>query len=255
MPGAANWTHEHADAANTRVSKDVLVKAPLGVLWFGGPSHDGILPRHGHGPQPQVIDGRMIIEGVDLVRAIDIYTGRLLWETKLPGVGAFYNNVSHQPGANASGSNFCSASDGIYIAYEKICVRLDPVTGVKMNEFPLPKLGEMKDTPRWGYINVVGDYLIGGADPLLDPSSLAAEPEPGEQKTSSLGKLFKRLNSQGDDNVVEPASRRHGSAFWPRAVVGVRAQWFPPQRHLCRRRAIVYDRSPLRRTTGPLPPR
>ena len=71
LPGAANWTHEHADAANTRVSKDKLVKAPLGVLWFGGPSHDGILPRHGHGPQPQVIDGRTIIEGVDFLRALD----------------------------------------------------------------------------------------------------------------------------------------------------------------------------------------
>src|SRR5207248_8524 len=117
LPGSANWTHENADAANTRVSKDVLVKAPMGVLWFGGPSHDGILPRHGHGPQPQVIDGRMIIEGVDLMRAIDIYTGRLLWETKLPGVGFFYNNLAHQPGANAAGSNFVSTPDGIYVAY------------------------------------------------------------------------------------------------------------------------------------------
>src|SRR5205807_3870975 len=84
LPGSANWTHEHADAANTRVSKDTLVKAPLGVLWFGGPSDRGILPRHGHGPQPQVIDGRLIIEGVNMLRAIDIYTGRLLWETELP---------------------------------------------------------------------------------------------------------------------------------------------------------------------------
>src|SRR5205807_2330579 len=48
LPGAGNWTHEHADAANTRVSPDRLVKAPLGLLWFGGPSHQGILPRHGH---------------------------------------------------------------------------------------------------------------------------------------------------------------------------------------------------------------
>src|SRR5207247_5665579 len=105
LPGSANWTHEHADASNTRVSRDVLVKAPLGVLWFGGPPNDVILPRHGHGPQPQVIDGRMIIEGVDLLRAIDIYTGRLLWDTKLPGVGFFYNNIAHQTGAYGSGSN------------------------------------------------------------------------------------------------------------------------------------------------------
>ena len=61
-----------------------LVKAPLGLLWFGGPSHDGILPRHGHGPQPQVVDGRLFIEGVDMLRAVDVYTGRLLWETGCP---------------------------------------------------------------------------------------------------------------------------------------------------------------------------
>src|SRR5207244_3009718 len=98
LPGSANWTHEHADASNTRVSKDQLVRAPLGVLWFGGSSHQGILPRHGHGPQPQVIDGRLIIEGVDLLRAVDIYTGRVLWEASLPEVGKVYNNMAHQPG-------------------------------------------------------------------------------------------------------------------------------------------------------------
>src|SRR5439155_5669822 len=73
LPGSSGWTHEHADAANTRVSRDRIVKAPLGVLWFGGPAHDGVLPRHGHGPQPQVIDGRLFIEGIDMIRAMDVY--------------------------------------------------------------------------------------------------------------------------------------------------------------------------------------
>ena len=76
-----------------------IVKAPLGVLWFGGTSNEGILPRHGHGPQPQVVGGRIIVEGPDLLRAVDAYTGRLLWETPLPGLGEFYNSPSHQPGA------------------------------------------------------------------------------------------------------------------------------------------------------------
>ena len=64
------------------------MRTPLGLLWFGAPSHDGILPRHGHGPQPQVVGGRLFIEGVDVLRAVDVYTGRLLWEASLPGVGA-----------------------------------------------------------------------------------------------------------------------------------------------------------------------
>ena len=48
-PDSANWTHEHADAANTRVSRTARQGA-AGLLWFGGPSNDGVLPRHGHGP-------------------------------------------------------------------------------------------------------------------------------------------------------------------------------------------------------------
>jgi outer membrane protein assembly factor BamB len=180
LPGAGNFTHENADAANTRVSRDMLVKAPMGVLWFGGPPNDVILPRHGHGPQPQVIDGRLIIEGIDLMRAIDIYTGRLLWECKLPGVGAFYNNLAHQPGANAAGSNFVSTSDGIYIAYHNRCVRLDPESGKKVGEYPMPILPGMKASPRWGYINVAGDFLIGGADPLFDPKLAPPPPKKGE---------------------------------------------------------------------------
>ncbi len=214
LPGSANCTHENTDAANTRVSKDTLVKAPLGVLWFGGPSHDGILPRHGHGPQPQVIDGRMIIEGVDLLRAIDIYTGRLLWETKLPGVGAFYNNTAHQSGANGAGSNFVSTSDGIYVAFDRVCVRLDPANGKTISEIPLPKLGAMQEAPRWGYINLVGDYLIGGAEPLLDPKLLEKE----DKKDSSLGKLFKNLKGHGDDmsssRHLVVMDRHSGKVLW-----------------------------------------
>ncbi|MGD8239677.1 MAG: PQQ-binding-like beta-propeller repeat protein, partial [Armatimonadota bacterium] len=36
LPGSANWTHQYADVANTAVSRDQAVRAPLGLLWFGG---------------------------------------------------------------------------------------------------------------------------------------------------------------------------------------------------------------------------
>ena len=172
LPGAANWTHEHADAGNTRASRDSLVKAPLGVLWFGGVTHDGVLPRHGHGPQPHVVDGRAIVEGVDMLRAIDIYTGRLLWETKLPGVGKVFNTLPHQPGANASGGNYVSLADGIYVLHGNACVRLDPATGERRGTFHLPT-ANARPAPEWTYLNVVDDFLIGGATP---PRAIPREP-------------------------------------------------------------------------------
>lgn len=237
LAGSANWTHEHADAANTRVSKDTVAKAPLGILWFGGPSHEGILPRHGHGPQPQVIDGRLLIEGVDKIRALDIYTGRLLWETSLPGVGDLYNNVAHQTGANASGTNFISGSDGIYVAWKKKCVRLSPDTGKILSEFAPPGGSD------WGYINVVGDLLVGGADPLVEleikrateggfDEPLAAQtpggaPPTSQPATQGASDALKKLMSFRNDNDTFSSSRRlfvmdrhTGNILWQASAQG-----------------------------------
>ncbi len=166
LPGSADWTHENADAANTRVSRDKVVKAPLGLLWFGGSSNEGVLPRHGHGPQPQVIDGRLFIEGVDMMRALDIYTGRPLWEAKLPGVGKAYDNMLHQPGANAGGSNYVSLGDGIYVAYGPSVVRLNPTTGERLAEFRLPLPPKGKEPPTCGFLTVADNYLVAGTNTL-----------------------------------------------------------------------------------------
>jgi outer membrane protein assembly factor BamB len=155
-------------------------------LWFGGSTNEDILPRHGHGPQPQVVDGRLFIEGMDMLRATDIYTGRVLWETKLPGIGTLYDNTAHQPGANASGTNYIATPDGIYVAYHDACLVLDPVTGKEQTRFQLPAEDSQR-APLWGYLNVEGDYLVGGADPLFDPKLL---------KNSSKN----RSSSSGDDD-------------------------------------------------------
>lgn len=162
LPGAGSWTHEHADAANTRVSTDTLVKAPLGLLWFGGSSHDGILPRHGHGPMPQVLDGRLVIEKVDGLRSVDIYSGRVLWEAPVAGLGSYYNNTSHQYGANGTGTNYISTPNAIYVRYGRECLRLNPATGQPLPSIPLPAVAAGDETI-WGYLNVVGDCLIGGS--------------------------------------------------------------------------------------------
>jgi outer membrane protein assembly factor BamB len=165
LPGSAPWTHQYADSGNSVVSKDQLVKAPLGVLWFGGPSNQAILPRHGHGPSEQVIGGRLFIEGPNLIRAVDVYTGRLLWERPLPGVGAKFDETSHQPGANATGGNYVSTEDGVYVAYGQECVRLDPASGEIIQRFKIPSKAHPDQSEEWGFLNVCGDILISGVSP------------------------------------------------------------------------------------------
>jgi hypothetical protein len=67
------------------MSHDELVKAPLGVLWFGGPASSGKLfyNRHFWGPSMAVIGGRMFIQGPSNLAAIDVYTGQILWQKPL----------------------------------------------------------------------------------------------------------------------------------------------------------------------------
>ncbi len=163
LPGAGAWTHQNGDVANSLMSRDVRVKGPLGVLWFGGPSHAEVLPRHGHGPTPQVLGGRLFIEGPNMLRAVDVYSGRMLWQRDLPKVGLFYDNTGHHPGAGAIGGNYVLCNDSIYVAYGDKCLRLAMDDGSTISEFRLPERDGRR--PYWGFVGVHGDYLIAGVEP------------------------------------------------------------------------------------------
>ena len=165
LPDSADWTHQYGDSANTVMSYDKSVKAPLGLLWFGGPANDKILPRHGHGPSPQVVGGRLFIEGRNMIRAVDVYTGRLLWERQFEDLGKFYDNTVHQPGANEIGSNYVTVSDAVYIVYRDKIHVLDPATGRTTKEFSIPG----QDKPNFGSLAVCEDLLLATSSPLYVP--------------------------------------------------------------------------------------
>jgi len=166
LPGAADWTHQYANAANSMVSQDRAVKAPLGLLWFGGPSNDEVLPRHGHGPTPQVAAGRLVIEGADMLRALDVYTGRLLWQKAFPSLGRFYDNTSHQPGASEIGSNYVTLPDGIYVVRGSAILGLDAATGEQKREFKAPPAAD-GTTAAFGFLAAWENLLVATARPVM----------------------------------------------------------------------------------------
>ena len=159
LPGAADWTHEYGDASNTLMSRDELVKAPLGILWYGGPSANGDLfyDRHLWGPSMAVIEGRMFIQGPGKLSAVDVYTGRILWQIPLKENSEtnygrrgndFYNRLA--------GFHFLAVKDGIYLVTgKKTCQRIDPATGKTLAVFELPNPEDS-----WGRIRVHGDLLL-----------------------------------------------------------------------------------------------
>ncbi len=162
LPGAANWTHEYGDASNTLMSRDELVKAPLGVLWYGGPAASGDLfyNRHNWGPSMAVIEGRMFLQGPSKLTAVDVYTGRILWQIPLKETPE--NNLGRRGNdfeKKLSGFHFLVVKDGIYLVEsEKSCLRIDPATGRIVARFELPNPRES-----WGRIRVHGDLLLTAA--------------------------------------------------------------------------------------------
>ena len=177
LVGAADWTHQYGNIANTVKSDDRRVRAPLGVLWFGGNSNLDVLPRHGHGPPEQVIGGRLYIEGMNSLSARDVYTGRVLWKHDFGDLGTFgiyYNetyadtplsteyNQKHIPGANGRGTNFSATKDRVYVALHGKCQVLDARSGKLLQTIRLRK--DRKDPAQWAFIGVYQDLLLGGDD-------------------------------------------------------------------------------------------
>jgi len=177
LPGAADWTHQYGDIGNTVKSDDRLVKAPLGILWFGGNSNLDVLPRHGHGPPEQIIGGRLFIQGMNSVSARDVYTGDVLWKHDFDDLGTYgiyYNetyadtpldiayNQKHIPGANGRGSNYVATADTVYVAVKGECHALDARSGTLRQKIPLREKRDAEAPADWGFIGVLDDVLLGG---------------------------------------------------------------------------------------------
>jgi outer membrane protein assembly factor BamB len=176
LEGADDWTHNYGDISNTIKSDDERVKAPLGILWFGGNSNLDVLPRHGHGPGEQVIDGRLIIQGMNSISARDVYTGRVLWEKEFEKLMddswlVYYDesydeenpldpkyNQEHMAGSNARGTNFIATKEYVYVIEDNICHLLDIRSGELIKTFTTGDAA----TQKLGYIGVYNNYLILG---------------------------------------------------------------------------------------------
>lgn len=222
LPNTDDWTHQYANAAQTVVSGDAQVKAPFGVLWFGGPSHEGVLPRHGHGPSPQVAGGRLFIEGADMLRAVDVYTGQLLWEKEMPDFGKYYNTTAHFAGAGEIGSNYVSMPDRVYAVYGSSLLEIDSVTGETLRDHQLPA-EPGKDAPFWGHLSVSGDYLIATSSPVsVDLASVAPAPKnaaDGLKEIIPPGAVWHYLAGQDPpDNWDDPDFEE--SADWKKGQAG-----------------------------------
>lgn len=158
--GAGSWTELYGNPQNTACSEDQLVRSPLGVLWYGEPGPERMIERHSKAMSPVSIDGRLFIQGEEVMMAYNAFNGTHLWTREIPG--------AVRARADVDGGNISATKNGIYIAAHDKCYRLDPETGATIHVYQLPASSD--DNPRrWGYISCINNILYGSqAAPLQE---------------------------------------------------------------------------------------
>ncbi len=171
LPGTADWNSQYANSSHTNFVKDSLVKGPMGVLWFGGSAdniNNGMADRHGHGSVEQVCGGHYYMQGINKLRCVDAYTGRVQWEHQIQNFGSFSDYTEHEAGYTWLGDNFVSLPDAVYALGEhdinqfpKVCYVLDPATGATKSTITMPdSLGA------WGLLSICDSVIIATSEPL-----------------------------------------------------------------------------------------
>lgn len=199
VPGAGQWSHELCDEANALASRETVVRAPLGILWYEGPAGDArfyydghVDHQSGHGVSPlppgaEIVDGRMILQGPGRMGAFDIYTGRLLWETEIPKVynfggpegGLGIHSLKHRepwrygPAMQAeipatwhsrtTGLNFTCTSNAVYLCAGRELLCFDIQDGSRLSAWKVPLAEADKENLCWGIVRVSGNYLVATA--------------------------------------------------------------------------------------------
>jgi len=124
LPEAADWSHAGGGAGNTGSSSDRYLRGPLGLLWYDGSIR---WQRQPGKTEVRVAGGRIFVRA-DRMLAIDVFTGRRLWDRPLPQAA----------GASQVGE-FVAVEDAVYVAAGRSCLVLDAATGKQRASFPMPE--------------------------------------------------------------------------------------------------------------------
>lgn len=158
-PGVGSWTHQYGLSNNATFAGETLSGASrtsdFEVQWIGrpGPRHQS--DRENRKPAPLYSNGRLFVQGLDRLLALDAHNGVPLWSLEIPDSRRF--NIRNDS------SNWCADEQHLYLAARDACWKFDGATGKLREEFHLPTPQGKDVTQEWGYIGRHGGMLVGSA--------------------------------------------------------------------------------------------
>lgn len=205
LPKSGSWSGLYGNNANTGSSPDELVKGPMGVLWFGEPGSEHMLDRHSRSVSPIAINGRLLVQGMEVVMGYDAYNGTFLWKRDIKG--------AVRARVDVDGSNLSATDDHLFVGAIDTALQLDAQTGETVHEFEVP-LRSTGEARRWGYISATKDVLFGSAAiPLKSEygSMWNDMVDNGEWKADDrIPEYFKKFKARGsEESIVTYFKKKH----------------------------------------------
>ncbi len=158
LKGTGEWSHLYGKADNAAYGGeslgDVKSATDLEVQWFGKPGPRVQPDRSGRKPSPLAINGRLFVQGMQKLMALDAYNGTILWSIEIPELERF--NMPRDCG------NWCADNNFVYVAVRDRCWQIDAQTG-EIVRFRNVLPSQKNQKYDWSYIARAGKVLLGSA--------------------------------------------------------------------------------------------
>ena len=202
LDGASGWTQQYGNPQNTACSNDETVEGPLGLLWYGEPGSQQMVERHAKAQSPLALDGRLFVQGEEVVMAYDAFNGTPLWQREIPG--------AVRARVDIDGGNLALTKEALYVAANDVCYRLDPATGKTIRRYSIPE-AEDGSPRRWGYISFADNMLIGIRAVPLKQGYAAEFRAKYPQPNDAISWAYKRSNAKWSPMTTYPKWENYNS--------------------------------------------
>ena len=158
--GRGDWSHLYGHADNSAFGGESLGGASttdeMAVQWIGRPGPRAQPDRNGRKPSPLSTNGRLFVQGLRRVIAVDAFNGTILWGLEIPALERF--NMPRDC------SNWCADEMNVFFAAKDKCWQIDAATGEIVAFHPVTEANRDDWSYDWGFIAQAGDLLVGSAE-------------------------------------------------------------------------------------------
>ena len=157
LPGARSWGHMYGSADNSAYNGEELggvrTVDQLDVNWLGRPGARYQSDRQNRKAAPLTSNGRLFMQGLHRVIALDAFSGQALWNVELPSMARF--NVPRDC------ANSCAEGEEYFLAMQGFLFEFDGEEGHIKRQIPV-QAGARDDFEwDWGYVAATPRRIVG----------------------------------------------------------------------------------------------